>query len=303
MNSMQKTLGYIGLGKMGLNMVKRLMGRGYVIVAYDPNEEAREKAKNIGAQSTETVAGLVENLSVPRTVWLMVPHAVVDDVLRELTPLLAEGDTIIDGGNSNYKETLRRAKELEEKNIRFLDAGVSGGPSGARDGACVMVGGVRALFDEYAGLFQDIAVEDGYGYMGRSGAGHFVKMVHNGIEYGMMQAIGEGFDVLKKSDFQLSLTEVARIYNHQSVITSRLTQWLQKAFEEHGEDLADISGEVSHSGEGLWTVQAAKELGVCVPIIEGALKFREESRGKSSYTGQVVSALRNQFGGHAVGKE
>lgn len=300
---MEKKLGYIGLGKMGLNMVERLTEKGYAITAYDPSSDAREKAKGIRAQTTETVADLIEKLSAPRTVWLMVPHMAVDDVLCELVPLLTEGDTVIDGGNSHYKNTLRRAKELEEKKIGFLDVGVSGGPSGAHTGACVMVGGARKLFDEYEDLFRDIAVEDGYGYMGRSGAGHFVKMVHNGIEYGMMQAIGEGFAVLKNSDFQLNLTEVTRIYNHQSVITSRLTQWLQKAFEDHGEELADISGEIAHSGEGLWTVETAKNIGVPVPIIEGALKFREESRNNPSYTGQVVSALRNQFGGHAVDRK
>ncbi len=297
-------LGYIGLGKMGSGMVKRLSETGrYEIVAYDPSEEARRRAEDTHVSTVESIPALVEKLSAPRTIWLMVPHQAVEKVLDELTPLLSEQDTIIDGGNSPWKETVRRGAELDRKGVRFLDAGVSGGPGGARAGACVMIGGRREDFEKYEELFRDIAAPDSYGYMGRIGAGHFVKMVHNGIEYGMMQAIAEGFTVLKKSDFDLDLSAVVRLYNHNSVIESRLTKWLEEAFEVYGEDLEDISGSVAASGEALWTVQTAKELGVEVKVIEESLDFRTRSQKNPSYTGKILSALRNRFGGHKARKE
>jgi 6-phosphogluconate dehydrogenase len=233
----------------------------------------------------------------------MIPYQAVEGVLEKLIPFLGKGDTIIDGGNSPYKESIRRAKELEKRKIYFLDVGVSGGPSGARNGACIMVGGRKDIFKKFRKLFRDLSVRGGYGYMGKSGAGHFVKMVHNGIEYGMMQAIAEGFALMKNSPFELSLTKVAEIYNHRSVIESRLVDWLRKTFEQNGEGLDEISGSVAHSGEGVWTVEAAKELGVPIPIIEGALNFRIESQRNPSYTGRILSALRNQFGGHEVFKK
>lgn len=302
-NGINKKIGYIGLGKMGKNMVLRLLEHGWDVTAYNRSPESIKEMEGKGARGAYSIKEVVDRLSSPRLVWLMVPHQAVDAVLKELVPLLDDGDVVIDGGNSNYKQSVRRSKELKEKNIKFLDAGVSGGPSGAREGACTMVGGEEDTFKYYEKLFKDISAPDAYAYMGRGGAGHFVKMVHNGIEYGMMQAIGEGAEVLKKSDFNLNLTEVARIYNNKSVIESRLTGWLEDGFKEYGENLEDISGKVSASGEGLWTVEAAKELDVPVPIIEGALKFREQSQENPSYTGQVVSALRNQFGGHEVRKE
>ncbi|NOZ26051.1 MAG: decarboxylating 6-phosphogluconate dehydrogenase [Nitrospirae bacterium] len=295
-----KRLGYIGLGKMGKNMVLRLLEHGWDVTAYDPVAENVAEVERRGAEAAASLQELVEKTETPRLLWLMVPHQGVDDVLRTLTPLLDAGDTVIDGGNSNYKESMRRAGELREIGVGFLDAGVSGGPGGAREGACVMIGGERGLFEKHEALFRDIAAPDAYGYMGRSGAGHFVKMVHNGIEYGMMQAIAEGFTVIRESGFDIDLREVCRVYNHRSVIESRLTQWLQKAFEEYGTDLDEISGSVSHSGEGLWTVETAKELGVSVPVIEESLKFRENSWKNPSYTGRILSALRNQFGGHEV---
>ncbi len=300
---MQKTIGYVGLGKMGHGMVERLLEHGWDVVATDNSDSAVKGATDAGARGAGSVKELVGMLSAPRCIWLMVPHGAVDEVLGELVPLLSEGDAVIDGGNSNFKETLRRADELTRRGIRFMDAGISGGPGGARDGACVMVGGNGDMFEKHEELFRDIAAPNAYAHMGKSGAGHFVKMVHNGIEYGMMQAIGEGMEVLKKSPFDLDLSEVARIYNNRSVIESRLTGWLQKAFEEYGEDLSDTSGKISASGEGSWTVETAKELGAPVPIIEGSLRFREKSQENPSYTGQVVSALRNQFGGHDVKKK
>ncbi len=297
-----KTLGYIGLGKMGGNMVFRLLEHGWNIIAYDPIAENVREVEEKGAVGTGSLEELAEKTGTPRLLWLMVPHQRVDDVLKSLTPLLNKGDTIIDGGNSNYRESIRRGRELKEKGLGFLDVGVSGGPQGAREGACVMVGGEKVLFEKYEDLFRDMATLDAYGYMGRSGAGHFVKMVHNGIEYGMMQAIAEGFAVIKASDFGIDLREVCRVYNHRSVIESRLTGWLQEAFEEYGDNLKEISGSVYHSGEGLWTVETAKELGVSVPVIEESLKFREESRKTPSYIGRILSALRNRFGGHEVKK-
>ena len=295
-------LGYIGLGKMGFGMVSRLLEKGHKVVAFDPNAEAVKKISAEGAKGAGSIAELISLLPAPRTVWVMVPHQAVDGVLSEIIPLLGVGGTIIEGGNSPYKESIRRAKEIEAKGIGFLDAGVSGGPGGARNGACVMVGGRKELFDKYEALFRDISVDNGYGYMGKSGAGHFVKMAHNGIEYGMMQAIAEGFEVMKKSDFELDLRKVADLYNHGSVVESHLVEWLKEGFEKYGEDLGEISGKVSHSGEGLWTVEAAKELGVPAPIIEGALQFRVDSQKNPSYTGQLLSAMRNMFGGHEVKK-
>jgi 6-phosphogluconate dehydrogenase len=293
-------LGYIGLGKMGLNMVERLLEKGHQVVAFDRSHDAVTQAQEKGARTAETLAGLVAALPLPRLIWVMVPYGAVDAVLGELVPLLARGDTVIDGGNSPYKESIRRSGELALQSIDFLDAGVSGGPAGARKGACIMVGGRREAFLRLESLFADLSVEKGYGYMGRAGAGHFVKMVHNGIEYGMMQALAEGFAVLKAAPFGLDLRKVADLYDHASVIESRLVGWLKAAYEQHGEELRDISGTVEQSGEGAWTVEAGRELGVPTPVIDDALRFRLQSREAPSYAGQVLSALRNQFGGHDV---
>ncbi|OHA19256.1 MAG: 6-phosphogluconate dehydrogenase (decarboxylating) [Candidatus Taylorbacteria bacterium RIFCSPHIGHO2_02_49_25] len=322
-------LGYIGLGKMGLAQVERLLLKGWRVVAWNRSEEPRRSARKAGAEVRETLDGVCERLMTPRIIWLMVSHAVIDDVLKGLLPHLSNGDTIIDGGNSFYKHSMRRARALARHGIHFLDVGVSGGPSGARGGACLMVGGDRKIFTRYERLFSDLSAapslittphkehtnkleivgmsskrrpHGSYAYVGRSGAGHFVKMVHNGIEYGMMQSIGEGFEIMKESKFRLPLKKVADLYNKGSVIESRLMEWLAKAFGAHGEDLKNISGVVAHSGEGLWTVKIAKELGVPVKVIKDALDFRLKSKGNPSYTGQVISALRNQFGGHHVRK-
>ncbi len=285
---------------MGLNMTERLIEKGYEISAFDVNKDAQKKAEIIGARVFDSLEELINSQKNPRLIWIMVPHKFVDDVLEKIIPLLQSGDTIIDGGNSPYKESIKRAGELKEKNINFLDAGVSGGPSGARGGASLMVGGQKEDYEKYQELFKDLSVPEGYGYMGDHGAGHFVKMIHNGIEYGMMQAIAEGFAIMKKSPLRLNLTNIAEVYGHGTVIESRLIEWLKKAFTENGEDLKEVSGKISHSGEGLWTVETAKELGVPTPVIEDALKFRLNSQDNPSYTGQIVSALRNQFGGHKV---
>lgn len=293
-------LGYIGLGKMGANMVERMLEKGHEVTAYDRNADAVKAAKGKGAKTADSLTTLIAALPPSRLVWIMVPHQAVDAVLNEITPLLAKGDVVVDGGNSPYKESIRRSKELEVRGIDFLDAGVSGGPAGARSGACIMVGGRKEVFQKVEALFLDLSVPDGYGYMGKTGAGHFVKMVHNGIEYGMMQALAEGFAVMKASDFGLELTRITDVYNHKSVIESRLVGWLQSAFVQYGEDLRDISGSAAQSGEGMWTVKAGQELGVPTPVIQAALDFRIQSQVRPSYTGKLISAMRNQFGGHEV---
>ncbi|GBE16867.1 6-phosphogluconate dehydrogenase, decarboxylating [bacterium BMS3Abin15] len=295
-------IGYVGLGKMGFNMAEHLLEKDYEVVAHNRSKEPVDEIAKKGAMPAYSLKDLVSSLVAPRLIWLMVSHQAVDAVLDELLPLLEKGDTVIDGGNSPFKDSVRRAKEIEEKGINFLDAGTSGGPGGARNGACIMVGGRKEIFDKFKNLFRDLSAPDAYGYMGKAGAGHFVKMVHNGIEYGMMQAIAEGFAIMKKSDFNPDLKEVARVYNHRSVIESRLVGWLKSAFEQYGEELNEISGSVKHTGEGKWTVETAKKLGIPVPIIEGALKFRDDSQDDPSYTGQIVSALRGQFGQHDVKK-
>lgn len=295
-------IGYIGLGKMGFAQVERLLEYGHKVVVWNRSEAPRREAEKIGAEVSETFDDICRKLKTPRLIWLMVPHAVVDDVLKELVPHLQKGDTVVDGGNSFYKYSIRRTTQLSKKGIHFLDVGTSGGPGGARKGACLMIGGEKKVYEKYEKLFRDLSLLDGYAYMGKAGAGHFVKMVHNGIEYGMMQAIGEGFEIMKRSKFKLPLLKIANVYNRGSVIDSKLVGWLAKAYQEKGENLRGISGEVAHSGEGLWTVETAKELRIPVKVIEAALKFRIKSKGKPSYTGQVVSALRNQFGGHDVKK-
>jgi 6-phosphogluconate dehydrogenase len=291
---------YIGLGKMGLNMVERMIEKGHTVDAFDPSETARAKAKKAGAKVFPSIPELFKRKTTSRTVWLMVPHQAVDAVLDEVLPLLSEQDTLIEGGNSPYKKTKVRAKKAMGMGIRFLDAGVSGGPRGAREGACIMVGGDEGVFDEYEQLFADLSVENGYLYAGVSGAGHFVKMIHNGIEYGMMQAIAEGFDIMRASEYTLSLTDIAELYNHGSVIESRLVGWLKTGFDEYGEDLAGITGSASASGEGAWTVETAHALSVPATVIEDSLKAREKSQKKPSYQGQLVSVMRNQFGGHST---
>jgi len=287
---------------MGRNMVDRLLEKGYEVSAYDADPNARESARAAGARTASSIEDLMKHVAAPRTIWLMVPHQVVDQVLDALAPHLQKGDTIIEGGNSPFKETIRRAKEHEDKGINFLDAGVSGGPGGARDGACIMVGGSMATYSKYKPLFSALSVPHGYAHMGKSGAGHFVKMVHNGIEYGMMQALAEGFDIMKASEFNLPLTTIANLYNHGSVIESRLVGWLKDGFSIYGENLDGITGSTASTGEGHWTVDTAKEMGVDVPVIEGSIRVREKTQDAPSFQGQVLSVMRNQFGGHSAQK-
>lgn len=283
---MRKEIAIIGLGKMGKNMRARLRQAGWKVLAFDKNP-ALEK--------------LVKGLARPRAVWLMVPAGKpVDEVIKGLVKFLQKDDIIIDGGNSFYEDSIKRGKILSKKGINFMDVGVSGGPEGARKGACIMVGGKKSVFDKLKPLFRDLAQKDGFQYVGRQGAGHFVKMVHNGIEYGMMQALAEGFNLMKKSRFGLNLKKVAELYNHGSVIESRLLFWLEQSLARHGENLGKVSGRVGATGEGEWTVKVAKKKKVPVRVIEEAVNFRKRSQKKPDYTGKILSALREQFGGHSV---
>lgn len=293
-------IGYIGFGKMGLGQALLLKEKGHEVFGFNRSEEGRMKARESGIDVKNSLKEMVEVLEIPRTIWIMVSHQGVDEVLNELLPLLSKGDTVIDGGNCFYKETLRRTEEIEKRGINFLDIGVSGGPAGARNGACLMIGGKKEVAEKYIDLYKDLSAPNAWKILGKNGAGHFAKMVHNGIEYGMMQSIGEGFAVLKKSDFNFNLLDVADLYNNQSVIESRLVKWLHDGFEKFGEDLEGISGEVSASGEGEWTVNTAKELKVPAPAIETSLYFRKMSKGNPTYIGKILSTMRTMFGGHDV---
>lgn len=295
-------IGYIGLGKMGLNMTKNAIDHGHEIVATDINEDARKEASDYGAETAESVEGVVEKLDTDtRIVWMMVPHGdPVDETVSKLKEHLNEGDIVIDGGNSHYEESQRRSGELAEENIHFFDIGVSGGPDGAREGACMMAGGPESEWKRIEPFIRDLCVEDGYGYFGATPNGHFVKMVHNGIEYGMMQAIAEGFDVMKKSDKDIDLEKAAGVYNNGAVIESALIEWLKEGYEEFGEDLDEASGRANESGEGRWTTQAADELGTPTDVIKDALDARLRSQDDPNYQGQIITLLRHKFGNHSL---
>lgn len=300
---MKKEIGYIGLGKMGKNMVLRLIEKGWNVAVYDKSSECVSEVAQKGATASTNVKDLVAKLSVPRVIWLMVPHQAVDESIGELAPMLSNGDILIDGGNSPYRESIRRAEELAKKGIDFLDIGVSGGPGGARDGACMMAGGKKEIYQkmEDTGFFSDTCMEKGWGYMGSSGSGHFVKMVHNGIEYGMMQSIAEGFDLMKHSkEFNLDLEKITDVYSHGSVITSRLVSWMADAYKKYGTELKEISGKTSASGEGKWTVEAGVRENIKMPAIQASLDARSASQINPSYQGKVVSAMRGEFGQHPV---
>jgi len=247
---------------------------------------------------------MVSKLKPPRVIWVMVKAGeAIDEVLfgeEGLINHLEKEDIVIDGGNSYFEDSVRRTHKLAKKGIMFVDVGVSGGPEGVRTGACLMVGGTKEVYEKLLPLYLNIAVTQGVQFFEGVGAGHFVKMIHNGIEYGIMQAIAEGFTVLKNSGYSLNLKDIAEVYNHGSVIESKLIRWLKKAFEVHGVDLEDVSGTVAHTGEGEWTVKTAHELGLKTKIIEEAVNFRIESEKNPSYTGKILSALREQFGGHSV---
>ena len=296
-------IGIVGLGKMGLNLSLNLLDHHHKVVGYDTNTTISDELEQEKFQFEATLSNLVEQLPTPRIIWLMVPAGdITEKVIDELTPLLSSGDALIDGGNSNYKDTLRRASTLQEKGIYFFDCGTSGGTDGARGGACTMVGGDAKKFADIEPIFQDISVENGYLYTGKSGSGHFLKMVHNGIEYGMMQSIAEGFDILNKSDFDYDYEKVAKVWNNGSVIRSWLMELIESAFTKDAK-LDDIRGVMNSSGEGKWTVETALDFQVAAPVIALSLMMRYRSQEDDTFSGKVVAALRNEFGGHDVVKK
>lgn len=295
-------VGLIGLGKMGLNLGKNLMDHKHEVAAFDLNASAVEEMKEYGATGASSLNELVQSLQSPRVLWVMVPHAVVDSVIDEVTPLLSKGDILIEAGNSHYKESIRRYEQLKKDGIHFMDAGTSGGMEGARNGACYMIGGDQEAWDIVEPIFRDTAVENGFLYAGKAGSGHFLKMVHNGIEYGMMAAIGEGFEILEKSEFDYDYEKVSRVWNNGSVIRSWLMELTENAFSKDAK-LDEIKGVMHSSGEGKWTVETALDLQTATPVIAMSLLMRYRSLDNDTFTGKVVAALRNEFGGHAVEKK
>lgn len=292
-------LGFVGLGRMGSNMVARLCEKGHEVVAFDISPEATLGAQKQGAKGASSITELVQALEAPRVVFVMVQRGHVQGVLDELSPLLEEKDTIVDSGNTFYQETLERVEAAKAIGLNYVDVGVSGGTERARTGATLMVGGPEEVVRHYEPIFKDLAQEDGYGYMGRSGAGHFVKMVHNGIEYGMMQAIGEGMQAIDeyREQFGTDLSEVLRAYNHGSIVESSLTKWSEKAWQEDP-GLVSIEGSVP-TGDTEAEMQELSKL-AHMPALNVALQEREASRSKPSLSGKFVAAMRAQFGSHPV---
>jgi len=296
-------LGMVGLGRMGGNMTVRLVRDGHEVVAFDPGPGAVERAVTSGAIGASSLEDLVSKLEVPRTVWLMVPAGdITEQTVQTLRKVLEPGDAIIDGGNSFWRDSVRRADELKAEGLQFLDCGTSGGIWGLANGYCLMVGGERAAFDRNEPIFATLAPEGGYAHTGRPGSGHFVKMVHNGIEYGLLAAYGEGFEILRASDFELDLPVIAGIWRYGSVVRSWLLELLVEAFQKDP-GLDRIKGYVEDSGEGRWTVFAAMDENVPAPITALSLFLRFASRQEESYAAKVIAALRQEFGGHAVRAE
>lgn len=296
-------IGFIGLGKMGFNLVTNLINHGHTVVGYDINAALVEAIQGEGAQGELTLEGLYKALPEKRVLWLMIPAGpLVDTVIEQLLTIMQPGDVIVDGGNSHYKDSIRRHDYLQQKGIGFLDCGTSGGISGALNGACTMVGGDPDVIEPLHQVFRDISVPDGYLYTGPAGSGHFTKMVHNGVEYGMMQSIAEGFEVLQKSQFPFDFEAVAKMWNHGSVIRGWLMELTEDAFAKDPK-LESIRGRMFSSGEGKWTLETALDLGVPTPVIALSLIMRYRSLQDDTFTGKVVAALRNEFGGHAVEKK
>ncbi|GAA4466916.1 decarboxylating 6-phosphogluconate dehydrogenase [Nibrella saemangeumensis] len=296
-------IGFIGLGKMGFNLVLNLLRHKHEVVGYDINETLVNEIKAEGAQGVNSLEALYQALPAPRILWLMIPAGpLVDKVIEQLLPFVQAGDIIIDGGNSHYQDSIRRYQQLKELGVGFIDCGTSGGTSGALEGACTMIGGDREVVERVEPVFQQISVENGYLHTGPAGSGHFTKMVHNGVEYGMMQSIAEGFEVLEKSPFPIDFEAVAKLWNHGSVVRSWLMELTQNAFSKDPK-LESIKGIMRSSGEGKWTLETALDLGVPTPVIALSLLMRYRSLQDDTFSGKVVAALRNEFGGHAVEKK
>jgi 6-phosphogluconate dehydrogenase len=297
-------LGFIGLGRLGANMCRRLIKDGHHVVAYNRTPEKTKELAGEGAEAAFTIAELVQKLEKPRIAWIMVPagdatEAQIIELLQHLEP----GDTIVDGGNTNFHDDVRRHGELAAKGIRYVDAGVSGGVWGLANGFCLMVGGEREAVEPIEPIFRSLAPVDGYLHTGGPGSGHYVKMIHNGIEYGLMQAYAEGFEILHASDYKVDLGAISELWNHGSVVRSWLLELAVLAFQSNGQDLEHLKGWVADSGEGRWTVQEAIDHDVPAPVITLSLLTRFRSRQDDSYGAKVLAALRNEFGGHAVKAE
>jgi 6-phosphogluconate dehydrogenase len=287
-------LGMVGLGRMGSGMTERLQRDGHEVMTYDPNVES----------TAGSLAELVKQLDRPRAVWLMVPAGeITEQTVTNLLDLLGRDDVLVDGGNSNFRDSQRRGRAAAERGIHFVDVGVSGGIWGLREGFCLMAGGPEEAVERLEPIFTSLAPPGGYAHVGPSGGGHFVKMVHNGIEYGLMQAYAEGFDILQHSEFDLDLELISGIWRYGSVVRSWLLDLLHDAFDAHGGELADVAGYVEDSGEGRWTVGEAVNEGVPAPVISAALFARFASREDESFAAKINAALREQFGGHAIKHE
>jgi 6-phosphogluconate dehydrogenase len=296
-------LAMIGLGRMGGNMSERLMRDGHEMVVFDRSADAIAKYERLGAKGAKNLADVVSKLNAPRIVWIMVPAGKpVDDTISSLLGGLQRGDVIIDGGNSNFHDTMRRGQELSAKGIELVDSGTSGGIWGLANGYCLMIGGSEKAFALCEPIFKSLAPADGYAHVGPTGAGHYVKMIHNGIEYGALQAYAEGYEILHASkQFKLDLHRIARVWNHGSVVRSWMNELAELAFEKDP-GLDSLRGYVEDSGEGRWTVQEAIDIDVPAPVITLSLLARLRSRQEESFSAKVIAALRNEFGGHAVKK-
>lgn len=293
-------IGMIGLGRMGMNMARRLVQGGHDVVAFDQDRDKVRQMEQEGASGAGSVEELVGRLQAPRAIWIMIPAgAPVDAQIAALSRLLEANDLVIDGGNSYYKDDVRRAQDLASRGIHYMDVGVSGGIWGLEFGYCLMAGGEEADFRFIEPVLKTLAPRDGYLYAGKTGAGHFVKMIHNGIEYGMMQAYAEGFEIIEASPYRQDYSRLAHLWNQGSVIRSWLLELAEQAFAEDP-GLEGVSGYVEDSGEGRWTVQQAVDSGVAAPVITMALYRRFLSREKDAFSARLLASLRNKFGGHAV---
>jgi len=304
-------IGFVGLGKMGGNMVHRIhRDSDHQVVAFDFSQEAVEEAEGHGASGAGSLEDLVGQLDAPRTVWIMVPAGdPTQQTVDQLAQLLDSGDTIVDGGNSKWTDDKARAEQLEPRGIHYVDVGTSGGVWGLEVGYCMMVGGPDEAVGRLAPILDVLAPPEteehgpGWGHFGPTGAGHYVKMVHNGVEYGLMQAYAEGFDIFDKCEYELDKAQIAHLWMQGSVVRSWLCELAALAFEQEGNDLAELTAYTADSGEGRWTIEDANQLDVPTPVITSSLHARFYTRGNGDFTGRVLSALRNQFGGHAVQKQ
>ena len=296
-------IGLVGLGKMGYNLALNLKRNGHDVIGYDVNQTILNNIKTEGVATANSLEELVNLLGTMRVIWLMIPAGeLIDIVLSDLKSFLEKGDIIIEGGNSNYKDSIRRAGELTHLGVQYLDCGTSGGTEGALNGICAMIGGNKDAFNRVETVIKDISLPGAYLYCGLAGSGHYVKMIHNGIEYGMMQAIAEGFEVLQKSDMDLDLAAIAGLWNQGSVVRSWLMELTERALKKEP-DLASIKGIMHSSGEGKWTLETAMEKQIATPVIALSLIMRYRSLEDDSFAGKIVAALRNEFGGHAVVKK